>query len=34
MRLPFYNDLSESEQDQVIAAVTNSRLRSFNRCAG
>jgi dTDP-4-amino-4,6-dideoxygalactose transaminase len=27
LRLPFYNDLSESEQDQVTAAVTNSRFR-------
>ncbi len=34
LRLPFYNDLSESEQDQVIAAVTNSRMHSLNRCAG
>jgi dTDP-4-amino-4,6-dideoxygalactose transaminase len=40
LRLPFYNDLSESEQDQVTAAVTNFRLvagaaglgvRSLNR---
>jgi dTDP-4-amino-4,6-dideoxygalactose transaminase len=30
LRLPFYNDLSESEQDQVMAAVTNSRLISLN----
>ena len=34
LRLPFYNDLSEGEQDQVTATVTNSRLRSLNRCAG
>jgi len=34
LRLPFYNDLSEGERDQVTAAVTNSRLRSLNRCAG
>lgn len=34
LRLPFYNDLGENEQDQVTAAVTNSRLRSLNRCAG
>ena len=27
LRLPFYNDLSEDEQDQVIAAVQNFRLR-------
>jgi dTDP-4-amino-4,6-dideoxygalactose transaminase len=27
LRLPFYNDLCESEQDQVTAAVTNSRFR-------
>jgi dTDP-4-amino-4,6-dideoxygalactose transaminase len=26
LRLPFYNDLSESEQDEVTVAVTNSRL--------
>jgi dTDP-4-amino-4,6-dideoxygalactose transaminase len=33
LRLPFYNDLSEGEQDQVTAAVTNSRLRSSSRLA-
>jgi dTDP-4-amino-4,6-dideoxygalactose transaminase len=33
LRLPFYNDLGESEQDQVIAAVTNSRLRLLSRHA-
>jgi dTDP-4-amino-4,6-dideoxygalactose transaminase len=33
LRLPFYNDLSESEQDQVTDAVTNSRLVSLNRRA-
>jgi len=34
LRLPFYNDLTESEQDQVTAAVINSRLRSLSRRAG
>lgn len=34
LRLPFYNDLSENEQDQVTAAVINSRLRSLSRRAG
>jgi dTDP-4-amino-4,6-dideoxygalactose transaminase len=34
LRLPFYNDLTEHEQDQVTAAVTNSRLRSLSRRAG
>jgi dTDP-4-amino-4,6-dideoxygalactose transaminase len=34
LRLPFYNDLSKSEQDQVTAAITNSRHRSLNRYAG
>jgi len=34
LRLPFYNDLTESEQDQVTAGVTNSRLISLNRRAG
>jgi dTDP-4-amino-4,6-dideoxygalactose transaminase len=33
LRLPFYNDLSESEQGQVIGAVTNSRFRSLSRHA-
>jgi len=33
LRLPFYNDLSEKEQDQVTAAVTNSRFRSLSRQA-
>ena len=33
LRLPFYNDLSQSEQDQVTDAVTNSRLRSLIRHA-
>jgi len=33
LRLPFYNDLSESEQDQVTAAITNSRLRLLSRHA-
>jgi dTDP-4-amino-4,6-dideoxygalactose transaminase len=31
LRLPFYNDLSESEQDLVTGAVTNSRFRLLNR---
>ena len=31
LRLPFYNDLSESEQDQVTSAITNSRLWSLSR---
>jgi dTDP-4-amino-4,6-dideoxygalactose transaminase len=34
LRLPFYNDLSESDQDQVTAAVTNSRLRLLSQHAG
>jgi len=34
LRLPFYNDLSESEQDQVIAAVMSFPVRSLNRHAG
>jgi dTDP-4-amino-4,6-dideoxygalactose transaminase len=33
LRLPFYNDLTESEQDQVIGAVMNSRLRLLSRPA-
>jgi dTDP-4-amino-4,6-dideoxygalactose transaminase len=33
LRLPFYNDLSESDQEQVTAATTNSRLRSLSRRA-
>src|SRR6266851_5684234 len=33
LRLPFYNDLSESGQDQVTGAVTNSRFRSLSRHA-
>jgi len=33
LRLPFYNDLSESEQGQVTGAVTNSRFRSLSRHA-
>jgi len=32
LRLPFYNDLSESEQDQVTGAVTNSRSLSRHAC--
>ncbi len=31
LRLPFYNDLSESDQERVTAAVTNSRFRLLNR---
>jgi len=33
LRLPFYNDLSESEQDQVTGAVRSFRLRSLIRHA-
>ena len=33
LRLPFYNDLSESEQDQVTSAVMNFRIRSLSRQA-
>jgi dTDP-4-amino-4,6-dideoxygalactose transaminase len=33
LRLPFYNDLGESEQDQVTAAATNSGLRLLSRHA-
>jgi len=33
LRLPFYNDLTEGEQDQVTGAVMNSRLRSLSRLA-
>jgi len=33
LRLPFYNDLTISEQDQVTDAVTNSRLRSLKKYA-
>ena len=33
LRLPFYNDLSESEQDQVTGAVTSSRFLSLSRRA-
>jgi dTDP-4-amino-4,6-dideoxygalactose transaminase len=33
LRLPFYNDLSESEQDQITGAVKNSRFRSLSRHA-
>jgi dTDP-4-amino-4,6-dideoxygalactose transaminase len=28
LRLPFYNDLSETEQDKVISTVRNFRLRA------
>jgi dTDP-4-amino-4,6-dideoxygalactose transaminase len=31
LRLPFYNDLSESDQDHVTAAVANSRFRLLTR---
>jgi dTDP-4-amino-4,6-dideoxygalactose transaminase len=31
LRLPFYNDLSENDQEQVTAAVTTSRFRLLNR---
>jgi dTDP-4-amino-4,6-dideoxygalactose transaminase len=31
LRLPFYNDLSENDQEQVTTAVTNSRFRLLNR---
>jgi len=31
LRLPFYNDLNQNDQEQVTAAVTNSRFRSLNR---
>lgn len=34
LRLPFYNDLSESDQDRVTAAVTNSRFRLWNLHVG
>ena len=34
VRLPFYNDLSECEQDEVTAAVMNLSVRSFCRQAG
>jgi len=33
LRLPFYNDLTISEQDQVTDAVTNSRLHSLKKYA-
>jgi dTDP-4-amino-4,6-dideoxygalactose transaminase len=33
LRLPFYNDLTESEQDQVTGAVTTCRFRQLNRHA-
>ena len=33
LRLPFYNDLSENDQDQVTAAVTNSRFQLAKRQA-
>jgi dTDP-4-amino-4,6-dideoxygalactose transaminase len=34
LRLPFYNDLSEGEQGDVIGAVVNFRVRSLSRVAG
>jgi dTDP-4-amino-4,6-dideoxygalactose transaminase len=34
LRLPFYNDLSEGEQDHVIGAVVNFRVRSMSQVAG
>jgi dTDP-4-amino-4,6-dideoxygalactose transaminase len=34
LRLPFYNDLSESDQDQVTAAVMSFPVCSLNRHAG
>jgi dTDP-4-amino-4,6-dideoxygalactose transaminase len=34
LRLPFYNDLSESEQDQVTAAVMSFTALSLSRQAG
>ncbi len=34
LRLPFYNDLSESEQDEITAAVMSFPVRSLNRHAG
>jgi hypothetical protein len=33
VRLPFYNDLSESEQDRVIEAVSSLRLGALSRRA-
>jgi len=34
LRLPFYNDLSEAEQSDVVGAVVNFRVRSLSRVAG
>jgi dTDP-4-amino-4,6-dideoxygalactose transaminase len=34
LRLPFYNDLSESEQDQVAGCIIDFRLRSLTRHVG
>jgi dTDP-4-amino-4,6-dideoxygalactose transaminase len=34
LRLPFYNDLSESEQDHVTTALMRFRFRSLKRRAG
>jgi len=33
LRLPFYNDLTESEQDQVTAGVMQTWLQSLSRYA-
>lgn len=34
MRLPFYNDLSEAEQDLVISTVMSYRVGSLSQVAG
>jgi dTDP-4-amino-4,6-dideoxygalactose transaminase len=34
LRLPFYNDLSEAEQDRVIGSVTSYRVGSLSQVAG
>jgi len=34
LRLPFYNDLSEAEQDRVIGSVTGYRVGSLSQVAG
>lgn len=34
LRLPFYNDLSEHEQDQVTSSIMNFRLPSLSRQVG
>lgn len=33
LRLPFYNDLSETEQDLVISTVMDFRVRSLSQVA-